>query len=127
MRSAARVYRLREVLESVGISRRTLRVYEEVGLVAPVEAEERIPVYEEEALETIRRIQRLRRDLGVNLAGVQVILEMRRKIEELQQNLEDVVRFVQIDLREELESYLRREKRAIVPRPLSRPPTPRED
>ena len=121
------MYRLREVLESVGISRRTLRVYEEVGLVAPVEAEERIPVYEEEALETIRRIQRLRRDLGVNLAGVQVILEMRRKIEELQQNLEDVVRFVQIDLREEMESYLRREKRAIVPRPLSRPPTPRED
>jgi MerR family transcriptional regulator/heat shock protein HspR len=127
MRSAARLYHLHEVLETVGISRRTLRMYEEVGLVTRVEADEQTPIYAEEALETIRRIQRLRSDLGVNLAGVQVILEMRRKIEELQQSLEEVVRFVQIDLREELETYLRRRERAIVPRPLTRPPTPKED
>lgn len=122
-----RLYRIEEVLETVGISRRTLRVYEEVGLVSRAEAPEDVPVYEEEAVDTIRRIQRLRQDLGVNLAGVQVILEMRRKIEDLQQNLEEVVHFVQTDLREELENYLRREERAIVPRPLSRPPKKKDD
>jgi MerR family transcriptional regulator/heat shock protein HspR len=126
MRTAARLYRLHEVLETVGISRRTLRVYEEVGLIERLE-EEREAAYAEDALETLLRIQRLRRDLGVNLAGVQVILEMRRKIEDLQHNLEEVVRFVQTDLREELEHFLRREEGAIIPRPLARPPRPKED
>ena len=127
MRSATKLYHLQEVLEIVGISRRTLRVYEEVGLVTRVESEADSRVYEEEMLDTIRRIQRLRRDLGVNLAGVQVILEMRRKIEELQHSMDEVVRFVQTDLRDELESYLQRRGKEIVPRPLTRPPERRED
>jgi len=127
MRSATKLYHLQEVLEIVGISRRTLRVYEEVGLVTRVESEADSQVYEEEMLDTIRRIQRLRRDLGVNLAGVQVILEMRRKIEELQHSMDEVVRFVQTDLRDELESYLQRRGKEIVPRPLTRPPERRED
>jgi hypothetical protein len=52
---------------------------------------------------------------------------MRRKIEELQRNLEEVVTFVQTDLRESLEDYVRQQERAIVPRPLVRPPKARED
>ncbi len=127
MRPAVKLYRVREVLEVTGLNRRTLRVYEEAGLVTPAEEEETAPLYSEEAVETIHRIQRLRNDLGVNLAGIQVILEMRHKILELQGSLEEMVRFVQTDLRNELEQYLRREEKAVVPRGLHRPPEPWKD
>jgi MerR family transcriptional regulator, heat shock protein HspR len=132
MRPAVKLYRAHEVIEITGLTRRTLRVYEEVGLVAPAapsthEGETPGPLYSEEVVETIRRIQRLREDLGVNLPGVQVILEMRRKIIDLQSSLEEVVKFVQTDLKQELEQYLRREEKAVVPKPLFHPPKPWED
>lgn len=126
MRTAAKLYRVHEVLEQVGISRRALRVYEEVGLVVATEEEAGAPLYSEEALESLRRAQRLRADLGVNLAGVQVILDMRARIEELQRGLDDVVHFVQTELRDELERYLRREAKALVPKHLAPPPRPRD-
>lgn len=127
MRTAARLYRIEEVLETVRITRRALRVYEEVGLVAAADREEAGPVYTEDALESLRRIQRLRRELGVNLAGVQIIMEMRSRIEELQQSLDEVVGFVRTELRAELERYLRREAKALVPVPLARPPADPDD
>lgn len=127
MRTAVKLYQLEEIIEATGITRRTLRVYQEVGLVGPGVEEGGVRHYPQDALETVLRIQRLRHDLGVNLAGVQVILEMRRKLEDLQQNLDEVVRFVQTDLRHEFEQYLRRQEKAVVPKPLSGPPAPRAD
>ncbi|MBI5018020.1 MAG: MerR family transcriptional regulator [Deltaproteobacteria bacterium] len=127
MRTAARLYRVREVLETVGISRRTLRVYEEVGLIAAADEEKGVPLYSDEAIEALRRAQRLRADLGVNLAGVQVILDMRARIEELQRGLDEVVHFVQTELREEMDRYLRREAKALVPKHLAPPPRPRDE
>jgi len=121
MRTAAKLYRLEEVLEVTEVSRRTLRTYEEVGLVSPAGREGRSPIYAEEVVETVHRIQRLRRDLGVNLAGVQVILEMRNRIEDLQQSLDAVVGFVQKDLRAELDQFLRGQEKAIIPKPLTMP------
>jgi MerR family transcriptional regulator/heat shock protein HspR len=126
MRTAAKLYRVHEVLEQVGISRRALQVYEEVGVVMASEEEEGVPLYSEDALECLRRAQRLRADLGVNLAGVQVILDMRARIEELQRDLDGVVHFVQTELRDELERYLRREAKALVPKHLAPPPGPRQ-
>lgn len=127
MRRAVKLYRVEEVLETTGVSRRRLRVYEEVGLVTPTRGEDTALLYTEESVETVRRIQRLRSDLGVNLAGVQVILEMRRKIVELQKDLDEMVRFVQTDLRREVEQFLRRQEKAMIPKPLSRPPQPAEE
>lgn len=127
MRSAVRLYRVHEVLEITGITRQALRTYEEVGIVSPAAGDEEEKVYPEDVLDTVQRVQRLREELGVNLPGVQVILEMRRKIIELQQSLEDVVRFVHTDLRHELEQYLRREEKAVVPKDLAGPPRRREE
>jgi MerR family transcriptional regulator, heat shock protein HspR len=120
MTRAARVYCLQEVLQVAGISVRTLQIYEEFGFVSPTREGGEL-FYPEEALETIRRVQRLRRDLGVNLAGIEVILDMRRKIEDLQGNLEEIVRFLQDELRAELERT-RGRTTAIAPKTPAKPP-----
>lgn len=127
MRVTTRLYRVHEVLEQVGISRRTLRAYQEVGLVVAAEEEDGAPLYSAKAVESLLRAQRLRNELGINLAGVQVVLAMRGRIEELQRDLDEVVRFVRSELREELEHYLRREAKPLVPRPLAPPPRTREE
>ncbi|GAB6061678.1 MerR family transcriptional regulator [Deferrisoma palaeochoriense] len=124
MDKAVRLIRVREIVEATGVSSSTLRVYREAGLIEPAAREGRAYLYDEDTIETVRRIQRLRNDLGVNLAGVQVILEMRRTIEELQEHLDEVVRFVREDLRAELERVLRQREKAMIPRAFFRPPKP---
>jgi MerR family transcriptional regulator/heat shock protein HspR len=107
MTKTRKLYAAQELLQTAGITLRTLQVYEELGFVSPTREEADSCLYPEEALETLLRVQRLRRELGVNLAGVEVILEMRRKIEALQRELEEVLRFVQSDLPTELETFLK--------------------
>ena len=60
----------------VGIHAQTLRYYERVGLVSPSRTEGRQRLYSPEDIEKIRRIRALTEDMGVNLAGVEVILEL---------------------------------------------------
>ena len=60
-----------------------------VGLVEGIETVEGERRYSEEDVERLRRIRRLRRDLGVNLAGAEVILELSRRLEALQRELEE--------------------------------------
>lgn len=115
MGTKVKLYALQEVLETAGISRRTLAVYEELGFIS-AGREGDSALYGEEAVETVLRIQRLRRDLGINLAGIEVILDMRRKIEHLQQDLDEVMRFVSSDLRAELQGLLKERLEAAVPR-----------
>ena len=111
----------------VGLHPVLVERFVEFGLVEPAErtgAELRLDAA---CLPRLVAISRLRADLGVNLAGVQVILDMRARIEELQRGLDDVVHFVQTELREELDRYLRREAKALVPKHLAPPPRPRDD
>jgi len=66
----------------------TLRYYERLGLVKPARTQGRIRMYSRRNIETLRRIVRLTEDLGVNLAGVEVILNMSERVTELQEELE---------------------------------------
>jgi MerR family transcriptional regulator/heat shock protein HspR len=66
----------------------TLRVYERKGLIRPSRTTGRTRLYSAEDVEEIRLILRLSRDLGVNLAGVEIILKMRRQMQAMQQELE---------------------------------------
>jgi MerR family transcriptional regulator, heat shock protein HspR len=66
----------------------TLRYYERLGLVTPTRTDGRIRLYSRRNLEMVRKIARLTEDLGVNLAGVEVILNMSERLEELQQEIE---------------------------------------
>ncbi len=68
----------------------TLRYYDRIGLIRPSRTQGRMRLYSQHDVETLRKIARLTEDLGVNLAGVEVILNMSRHIEELQQELAQV-------------------------------------
>jgi MerR family transcriptional regulator/heat shock protein HspR len=72
----------------------TLRFYEKKGLVRPGRTEGQTRMYSEEDLEEIARLLRLTRDLGVNLAGVEIILKMRRRMIDMQRQIEDLLGYV---------------------------------
>ena len=67
----------------------TLRLYERVGLVCP-ERRGHIRMFSDEDIERVRQVLRLKQDLGVNLAGIEVILNLLGRIDELQQEIERV-------------------------------------
>ena len=65
----------------------TLRYYDRIGLIRPSRTAGRMRLYSQRDIETLRKIARLTEDLGVNLAGVEVVLNMARRIEELQEEM----------------------------------------
>lgn len=70
----------------------TLRYYDRIGLICPSRTSGRIRLYSQRDIEALRKIARLTDDLGVNLAGVEVILNMSERIEELQAQLDAIQR-----------------------------------
>ncbi|MHB1294917.1 MAG: heat shock protein transcriptional repressor HspR [Anaerolineae bacterium] len=71
----------------VSLHPQTLRYYDRIGLIRPSRTAGRTRLYSQTDVDRLRRIARLTEDLGVNLAGVEVILNMAQRIEELQQEL----------------------------------------
>lgn len=71
----------------VGAHAQTLRYYERMGLISPSRSKGNIRFYSDKDIERIRQVKSLMNDLGVNLAGVEVILYMRRTIDRMEQEL----------------------------------------
>ncbi|MBA7656554.1 hypothetical protein ES703_64480 [subsurface metagenome] len=74
----------------------TLRYYERIGIISPYRSQGNIRLYSERDVVQLRRVKTLMDDLGVNLAGIEVILRMTRHIAELQRQIEEM----ESDLRE---------------------------
>jgi MerR family transcriptional regulator, heat shock protein HspR len=74
----------------VGVRTHTLRYYEKIGIVEPSRSQGNIRLYSEEDVEMLRRVKTLMEDLGVNLAGIGIILNMGRRINELQRRVEEL-------------------------------------
>lgn len=72
----------------VGLHAQTLRYYERLGLIEPSRSRGNIRLYSQADLNRIKQIKRLMNDLGVNLAGVEVILHMTDRIRELEREIE---------------------------------------
>jgi MerR family transcriptional regulator/heat shock protein HspR len=109
-----KLYMISVVSEMLGIHPQTLRIYEREGFIKPKRSGGNTRLYSEEDVEKLEMILRLTRELGVNLAGVEVILSMREKMEQMQQEMEQTV----FRLREELAREItRREeaRNALVP------------
>src|SRR5512138_2198077 len=85
-------YMISAVAEQYSIHPQTLRLYEREGLLAPSRSEGNTRLYTDEDLERLEVILSLTRDLGVNLAGVEIILNMREKMEEMQLQMEGFIR-----------------------------------
>lgn len=88
------LYMIGVVAEMLKVHPQTLRFYEKKGLVKPGRTEGQTRMYSEEDLEDIARLLRLTRDLGVNLAGVEIILKMRRRMSDMQRQIEDLLGYV---------------------------------
>ena len=76
----ARFVTLQAVSTRTGVTTRRVRYLERAGLIDPAESEEHFRLYREETVERVMTIERLTNDLGVNIAGVEVILHMREQI-----------------------------------------------
>src|SRR5208282_5205505 len=84
-------YMISAVAEQYQIHPQTLRLYEREGLLAPSRSDGNTRLYTDEDLERLEVILKLTRDLGVNLAGVEIILNMREKMEAMQRQMEEFV------------------------------------
>ncbi|MPZ98717.1 MAG: MerR family transcriptional regulator [Dehalococcoidia bacterium] len=82
------VFQISIVSRMVGLHQQTIRSYERIGLVKPARSDGNTRLFSQQDVERLRQVVRLVNDLGVNLAGVDVILRMSRQIEELRQELE---------------------------------------
>jgi MerR family transcriptional regulator, heat shock protein HspR len=86
------------VAKSYGIHPQTLRLYEREGLLKPSRTDGNTRLYSEADLKELEIILNLTRDLGVNLAGVEIVLNMRRKMERMQTEMNEFVTWVREEL-----------------------------
>jgi len=121
-----RQYMISVVAKSYGIHPQTLRLYEREGLLKPSRTEGNTRLYSEDDLRQLEVILNLTRELGVNLAGVEIILNMRRKMEQMQQEVGEFVSWVNQELaRAAQEGWEERLQEALVhlpPTALAPPP-----
>jgi len=82
------------VSERFDIHPQTLRLYEREGLINPARSAGNTRLYDEGTLERIEQILTLTRDLGVNLAGVEVILELQEQLDRMQEEVDRLLAFV---------------------------------
>ncbi len=99
---ARHVITITQVARRMGISTRTIRAYEDEGFIAMERVAGRCLLCRED-VETILLVERLKTDLGINLAGAAVILEMRSRMQELQERLDEMEREFEERLRLALE------------------------
>jgi MerR family transcriptional regulator, heat shock protein HspR len=88
-------YMISAVAEMYGIHPQTLRLYEREGLLKPSRSEGNTRYYTDEDLQRLEFILSLARDLGVNISGMAIILQMRERMEEMQRQIQDFMVFVQ--------------------------------
>ena len=91
-------YMISAVAELYRLHPQTLRLYERVGLLKPSRSEGNTRLYTDSDLERLEVILNLTRELGVNLAGIEIILNMRDKMGEMQAQMEEFIRFVRNEM-----------------------------
>src|SRR5512143_3708946 len=107
-------YHISSVAKMYGIHPQTLRLYEREGLLAPSRSEGNTRLYSAEDLKRLELILNLIRDLGVNLAGVEVILNMREKIERIEAEVNAFLEFIRKEFFKGQEEEFDRRRNALV-------------
>ena len=111
-------YMISAVSDSYGIHPQTLRLYEREGLLQPSRSDGNTRLYSEQDLERLEVILNLTRELGVNLAGVEIVLNMRTKMERMQSEMQDFVSYVRQELHKaDSEGWEERLEQALIKLP----------
>lgn len=98
----------------------TLRLYEREGLLLPQRSEGKTRLYSREDLERIRKILSLTRDMGVNLAGVEVVFTIQEQIDAMRGFVAEMLKCLDQEVRKEFEERWQRENHALVRFPSSK-------
>lgn len=107
-------YMISAVAEIYKLHPQTLRLYERVGLLKPSRSQGNTRLYTDSDLERLEVILTLARDMGVNLAGIEIILNMREKMIEMEREMGEFAQVVQQELSRMARSDVRVPKTAIV-------------
>jgi MerR family transcriptional regulator/heat shock protein HspR len=123
------LYMISVVADMFSLHPQTLRAYEREGLLRPSRTDGNTRLYSEEDLERIELILRLTKDLGVNLAGVQVILNMRERMDEMKHRMNEVLQQMLSRMETEFKHHEHEQQSAegLVPverKPIARRPRP---
>jgi MerR family transcriptional regulator/heat shock protein HspR len=108
-------YMISAVAEMYGIHPQTLRLYEREGLLKPSRTEGNTRLYTDEDLLRLEFILNLARDLGVNISGIAIILQMRERMEEMQRQIQDFVQAIQQEVMARANMVADPSRGAIVP------------
>jgi len=101
------VYMISVVSRILEVHPQTLRMYEREGFVRPHRLNKQ-RLYSDEDIEKLNLVIKLTKELGVNKAGVDIILRMRNRMESLQREMHEIMHFMEEDIRQEFEKRLRR-------------------
>jgi MerR family transcriptional regulator, heat shock protein HspR len=112
---AKAAYMISAVAEQYQVHPQTLRLYEREGLLKPSRSEGNTRLYTDEDLARLEMILKLTRDFGVNLAGVEIILNMREKMETMQKEFEEFVATLNRELAARLKSQPPEEQHSLIP------------
>lgn len=113
-------YMISAVAELYKLHPQTLRLYERVGLLKPSRSQGNTRLYTDGDLERLEVILNLTRELGVNLAGIEIILNMRDKMAEMQEQMEEFIKFVRNEMARDLTAENRRTTRNAIVRAVPR-------
>lgn len=122
-------YMISAVAEMYGIHPQTLRLYEREGLLKPSRTEGNTRLYTDEDLERLEFILNLARDLGVNISGIAIILQMRERMEEMNRQMQSFVDYVRSEMLQHIQHGGVGNVAAIVPlrKPVVIDPAPGRD
>lgn len=123
-RKSKGAYMISAVAEMYEIHPQTLRLYEREGLLKPSRTEGNTRMYTDEDLERLEFILNLARDLGVNMAGIAIILQMRERMEEMNRQMQGFVDYVRTEMLSRMQGYGQAQEAGLVPigRPMVVPP-----
>jgi MerR family transcriptional regulator/heat shock protein HspR len=99
------LYVISVAAELVDMHPQTLRLYERKGLIEPSRSAGKTRLYSQRDIEQLREIRRLTQELGVNLAGVEEIIKLRRKLDQLQDNMENRITELHGALQDRMRSF----------------------
>jgi MerR family transcriptional regulator, heat shock protein HspR len=114
-RKSKGAYMISAVAEMYDIHPQTLRLYEREGLLKPSRTEGNTRLYTDEDLERLEFILNLARDLGVNIAGIAIVLQMRERMEEMNRQMQDFVEYVRTEMLGRMQHMSEQPGAAMVP------------